>query len=111
MHHILTQCPYARLVWFGCLQAVGLTLEEPGQDSQLEDWWSSARSRVCKEDRRKFDTLVILTAWSLWKHRNARLFGNRGQECTALHLIDKIKAEFELWEQARAERRGVVTRE
>jgi hypothetical protein len=29
------------------------------------------------------------------------------QRCTALQLIEKVKVEFEIWEIARAERRGM----
>jgi hypothetical protein len=111
MNHILAQCPYARQVWFGCLRSAGLILLEPGQDSTLEDWWRGARGRVHKEDRRKFDTLVILVAWSLWKQWNARVFGNIGKQCDAMQLTDRIKAEFELWELARAARRRGLSRE
>jgi hypothetical protein len=111
MNHILAQCPYARQVWFGCLRSAGLNILEPSQESTLEDWWRGARGRVHKDDRRKFDTLVILVAWSLWKQRNARVFGNIGQQCDAMQLTDRVKAEFELWELARAARRRVLARE
>jgi hypothetical protein len=34
--HILTQCPYARQVWFDVLCSAGLNIQEPGLDSNLE---------------------------------------------------------------------------
>jgi hypothetical protein len=67
MDHLLAQCPYARQVWFGFLQQAGVLLAEPGHDSSFEDWWCKARRRINKADRRRFDTLVILAAWSIWK--------------------------------------------
>jgi hypothetical protein len=76
VEHILAQCPYSRSVWVGCLHATGLHLREPEEGDTLERWWSVSRARVCNTNRRKFDTLVILVARSLWKQRNARVFAN-----------------------------------
>jgi hypothetical protein len=38
------------------------------------DWWRSTVNRVSKETRKEFNSLVILFAWTLWKHRNACVF-------------------------------------
>jgi hypothetical protein len=40
---------------------------------------------VRKKDRKSFDTLVLFTAWRLWKQRNTR----------------RIAEEFNLWKLAR----------
>jgi hypothetical protein len=74
--HILMQCPYARDVWFKCLQSTRLQIQEPHQDSVLEEWWLESRQRVSKLDRRKYDSMIALVARSLWKQRNARVFNN-----------------------------------
>jgi hypothetical protein len=71
-------------------------------DINLEPWWLSARDRVTASDIRKFDTLVILVAWSLWKHRNARVFGNIREQCGVRQLINRIKDELTSWESAHA---------
>jgi hypothetical protein len=42
-------------------------------DSKLERWWTDARKRVRKLDRKRFDSMVIITAWTLWKQRDARV--------------------------------------
>jgi hypothetical protein len=47
-------------------------------------------------------TLVILVAWSLWKHRNARVFGIVREQCGVLQLINRIKDELTSWESAHA---------
>ncbi|XP_071681710.1 uncharacterized protein [Lolium perenne] len=72
--HILTQCPYARQVWFDVLRSASLNIQEQGLDSNLERWWTEARKRVRKLDRKRFDSVVIITAWTLWKQRNARVY-------------------------------------
>jgi hypothetical protein len=74
--HVLMQCPCARQVWFSCLITAGLNIVYPQRDSTLEAWWDAACELVHKRDRRGFETLIILTALSLWKQRNARAFGN-----------------------------------
>jgi hypothetical protein len=99
--HILVQCPYARIVWFGCLRNFGLNLPEPQQHANLERWWTEARKRVRKEDRRWFDTLVLLAAWTIWKQRNARVFGNLHKQLSPEQMIATIKEELYLWRSAR----------
>jgi hypothetical protein len=84
--HILTQCPYARMVWLGCLNRWDLHVEEPQGHRSLQAWWNSTRDRVQKKDRKRFDTLVILVAWTLWKQRNARTFGNRQKQLISCRL-------------------------
>jgi hypothetical protein len=43
------------------------TIQEPQGDTTLEKWWSNSRALVRRTNRKKFDTLAILTAWMLWK--------------------------------------------
>jgi hypothetical protein len=85
--HILAYCVYAREVWFCCLRDVGLLIEEPQIQVKFEDWWISAREQVRQGDRRKFDSLVILVSWMLWKQQNARVFCNTGDFCNATQLV------------------------
>jgi hypothetical protein len=98
--HILIQCPYSRLVWYGCFQAMSVHLQEPTIEDNLENWWSATRVRVPKTDRRKFDALVILIARTLWKQRNAQVFGNVHMQWTTERIISNVQEEFKLWELA-----------
>jgi hypothetical protein len=88
--HILTQCPYARQVWFDVLRSASLRLQEPGLDSNLERWWTEARKRVRKLDRKRFDSMVIITAWTLWKQQNARVFGNMREQKNPAQIVTAI---------------------
>jgi hypothetical protein len=76
---------------------MGLHLREPEDGDTLERWWSVSRARVCTTNRRKFDTLVILAARSLWKQRNARVFANVSQQTDTEQIIAKVKEELSLW--------------
>jgi hypothetical protein len=104
------RCPFARQTWFECLTAAGLNLVEPTIDSTLETWCDAARQLVHKKDR-PFDALVMLTAWMLWKQRNARVFNNVRQQCNVQQLVVRIKEEFALWKLARRGDGGRMPRE
>jgi hypothetical protein len=111
VNHILAQCPYARQVWCEVLQSAGLSLPDPGAVGNLESWWTEARKRIQKRDRRRFDSMVISTAWSLWKQRNVRAFGNEREKKTLQQTLVAIKEDFQLWERARRGGRDRIARE
>jgi hypothetical protein len=91
---IIMQCAYARQVWHICFRRCDLLIQQPQSDSAWEAWWLSARKHVLKRDGRKFDSMIILTAWMLWKQRNARVFGNTREQCSELQLADCVRDEF-----------------
>ncbi|XP_071678352.1 uncharacterized protein [Lolium perenne] len=109
--HILSHCLYARMVWFGCLTRLGSQLQVPQEDINLERWWTEARKMLRREDRREFDTLVLLIAWTLWKQRNARVFGNLERQLSTEQTIESVLEEFALWRAARGGERRVMLRE
>ncbi|XP_034573454.1 phenylacetaldehyde reductase isoform X3 [Setaria viridis] len=47
------------------------------QDLSLADWWMTVRKRVDKVARKSFDSMLILTSWSIWLEHNARTFNRR----------------------------------
>jgi hypothetical protein len=100
IEHITMQCCYARQVWHTCLHAAGLRIPIPHVGSIWENWWLHVRTLVAAKDRRKIDTLIILVAWTLWKHRNAVVFGNTRDQCSPTQLADRVRDEFRLWELA-----------
>lgn len=66
MQHILTNCVIAREVWYNVLRSVGLQAVAPDQaNTVFKDWWAIAEQRISKEQRKGFNTLVILVAWNL----------------------------------------------
>jgi hypothetical protein len=60
-----------------------------------------SRARVRSSERKTFDARVMLTCWSLWKQRNARVFANARLQCPAGELIRRIQEEFAQWAVAR----------
>uniref|UniRef100_A0A0D9WV18 Uncharacterized protein n=1 Tax=Leersia perrieri TaxID=77586 RepID=A0A0D9WV18_9ORYZ len=62
---------------------------------------SDARLKLPLANRRGFDTVVILTAWSLWKERNRRVFD--GVSKTMRQVAVVAAEEAHLWRLARAD--------
>jgi hypothetical protein len=99
------------MVWLGCLRRLGSQLQEPQENTNLERCWTEARKRLWREDRRGFDTLVLLIAWTPWKQRNARVFGNLEKQLSTEQMIESVLEEIGLWWAARGGERRVSLRE
>ena len=71
IQHLLIGCVFARQFWFSLLQHVGLSslTPQPG-DSAWEDWWEKPEAATAGDVRKGLNSIVILGAWSIWKHRN-----------------------------------------
>ena len=111
IEHVLVQCVFAREVWYRCFDAAGVQVAVPGTADGFAAWWLAVRKGFSKNNKRTFDTFVILIAWSLWKQRNARLFNNVGQQCSVTVFVDRIIDKFKLWIRARAGEQSTVPRE
>lgn len=57
----------------------------------------TARKRFGKPDRRCFDSLVVLTVWTVWNERNRRTFDNNvhGADGVVTMLLGDIGAWFQ----------------
>ena len=64
------------------------------------DWWMRAEKKLLKQHRKGFNTYCILGAWTLWKHRNACVFGGASPDLQA--AIQAFKDEANLWKFAGA---------
>jgi hypothetical protein len=53
----------------------------------------------------------LLVAWTLWKQRNARVFGNIERQLSTEQIIDTIIEELSLWRVARGGEWRVMLRE
>ena len=77
INHLLVQCSFAKQFWFSLLQLGGFQELCPSHDDVcFETWWRNSAARVGKPLSKGFNSLVILGAWSLWKHRNRCVFDN-----------------------------------
>ena len=75
IQHLLTGCVFAQQVWFSILSPLDLGSEASGHtDLYFADWWAKIIHMFSKEHRKGANSLIILIAWLLWKHRNACVF-------------------------------------
>jgi hypothetical protein len=75
INHILVSCVFAREVWILLLSGVTPAVRPPRIDSRFNSWWCRAFAAFPKEERKGFNSLVVLVAWEpLEKHRNACVF-------------------------------------
>ncbi|WVZ84633.1 hypothetical protein U9M48_031641 [Paspalum notatum var. saurae] len=95
IQHILGACVFSREIWTKIL-SVGLQFVAPQPNVRVfSAWWCWAVSRVPKEARKGFNSLVILVAWSLWKHRIACVFEGLGPSVSL--VCQEVEEESQLW--------------
>jgi hypothetical protein len=101
INHLLVSCIFARQVWAGLLQPVGmLELVPQLTDEVFEDWWRTSTLWVQGQQRKGFNYLVVLDAWVIWKHRNLCVFNGAAPSVpTALQVASE---EALLWTVAGA---------
>ena len=84
-----------------CLSALNLVALVPNRRTvSLADWWLKAWRKVPKQHKKGFNSLVMLGAWILWKHRNACVFDGSAP-CLQVAL-QAYRDEFHLWQVAGA---------
>jgi hypothetical protein len=75
-------------------------LHIPGLSPTLDDysfpeWWRKVVRLTPKGRHRGLNSLIILAAWKIWKHRNSCVFYN-GRPCIS-DLLRKIVEECKMW--------------
>ena len=100
MAHILTGCPFSRTVWHEVLSWIRSTARPPIKEGDFAEWWSLVLRTTPRQLRKGTSSLIMLTAWWIWKHRNAAVFDNARPSVSS--LLETIKAEAQDWTNAGA---------
>jgi hypothetical protein len=96
VEHLLVTCVFARQVWFHLLAPLNLGDYIPRlRERSFAEWWRRVLRRVRKECKKGVNTLIILGAWMIWKHRNACVFD--GVAPSLISTLRDIKDEHSLW--------------
>ena len=74
MQHLLIGCSFSRMVWHEVFSTLRLTSSIPLGHEPFFDWWKASTSSAPPSLRKGTASLVIIVAWTLWKHRNACTF-------------------------------------
>lgn len=99
--HILVGCVFAREFWFSLLSHFDLQRLTPGiSEDSFALWWRRSSKQIAKGSKKGFNTLIILGAWILWKHRNAGVFDGTTPPVQGAMAI--LKQETQLWSLAGA---------
>ena len=95
--HLLVRCVFAREVWHRVLSRLGWhTLVPLNGGYDLASWWSSSRKKLQKDDRKCFDSLVILTSRSIWFERNRTTFDHLAKAVP--EIISELEDHAVLWD-------------
>lgn len=81
MHHLLVQCPYTRIVWHKIMAWCRVPVTLPTPDIEFLQWWADATKAAPATLRKGLASIMLLSAWSIWKHQLLRL-----RQCTAMLL-------------------------
>jgi hypothetical protein len=75
INHLLVSCVFARQFWFFLLQHFGIHQFCPQlTDSSFDLLWENSSNAAAGLTKKGFNSLVILGAWTLWKHCNRCVF-------------------------------------
>jgi hypothetical protein len=95
MEHILVGCPYSRITWHEVLSWIRSRAAIPAEGVLFVEWWDTTVRASPKAARKGISSAIMLTAWWLWKRRNAIIFDGARPD---LHgLVDTIKADAKSW--------------
>lgn len=65
--HLLLGCVFSQECWFKLLRFSGSQGLTPTQEEKLIDWWLQSRKRIARALKKGFDSMVVLTARTIWK--------------------------------------------
>ena len=99
--HLLLHRSFSRIIWHEIFAWCRAPTHVP-QDLEVSflDWWSSSVTAAPTAMRKGLSSLVLLAAWSLWRHRNACIFDNARPSTTL--LLQAIKDDARIWASAGA---------
>uniref|UniRef100_A0A453NMY3 Reverse transcriptase zinc-binding domain-containing protein n=2 Tax=Aegilops tauschii subsp. strangulata TaxID=200361 RepID=A0A453NMY3_AEGTS len=102
LDHLLARCVFSRITWHEILSWCRLPIPTPSSTDAFFDWWCKTNNSSPASLRKGVNSLIVLTAWSIWKHRNAAVFDNARPSND--DLARTIKDEARLWARAGATR-------
>jgi hypothetical protein len=101
MDHILISCVFSRQFCFSILGRVGMQGISPQpEDASFFDWWARRNVIITGEARKGLNSIIILGAWVLWKHKNRCVFD--AAPPSLMTALAQDREEKIMWEMAGA---------
>ncbi|KQJ97438.1 hypothetical protein BRADI_3g30761v3 [Brachypodium distachyon] len=98
MNHLLVDCPFSCVLWHEVLSWIRSICAPPTAGVCFADWWQESIHSSPPTMRKGTASLIMLTAWSIWKHRKAAVFDNATPNFAS--LLDLIKTDARCWASA-----------
>ena len=96
INHLLVGCVFARQVWALVLHQLGMLQLAPQPTViRFSGWWKRTTAAVPKDLRKGLNSLIILVAWEIWKHRNSCVFD--GATPSIIEVLRQFRDEYKLW--------------
>jgi hypothetical protein len=93
---------FAQGVWSGLVVRLGLPDIVPVGDDGINEWWLQAAHRFPQADRKKANSLIMLTLRMLWLERNARVFDGKMSPVNV--TLGSVLEEWRVWCECRGRR-------
>jgi hypothetical protein len=83
-------------VWFFIFQYLNLVVDLPtAESSSFPAWWCNTIQAAPKDMWKGLNSLIILVAWEVWKHRNSCVL--EGIRPSIQILLQTVTNESSLW--------------
>ena len=106
MTHLLVRYSFSRSLWHEVLSWIRSTASPPGGDDDFVDCWLQAARSTPRALRKGTSSLIMLTAWWIWKQRNTVVFDNASPNMGC--LLATIRSEARSWASVGASGLGVL---
>jgi hypothetical protein len=94
VEHLVLTCVYAQEVWLRVSSWTDGVVKVPDAHQSMEIWWNVSLKGLPKKTKQSLASLLIYTAWNIWKERNRRVF--EGVAVLPSRVLALIKEEIKL---------------
>jgi hypothetical protein len=95
--HLCLHCSFVMQIWELVRVWSRGSISIPSQEASVEEWWCDTLAVQPKQEWRQASTLLIYTAWNLWKERNGRIFEEKAAEPRFVLQLIKEEMLLRFW--------------